>query len=97
MTLWEGIGGGFGILVLFVTITAFLSERAGARLERWARDSGYELLSWDYRWIRRGPYFLSGGGQEVLYVAVRDPEQRMRKGYVRLTTPTDSVEVRWDD
>ena len=80
--------------------TYFRTEKI---LARWARDNDYSILSAEFRWFRRGPFFWwTSRGQEVFYVTVRTTEGRRRRGWVRcggfiFGVLVNRAEVRWDD
>lgn len=77
-------------------------SRGRRMLEDWATDNGYQLLSSEYRWLRRGPFFwTSAKGQMIYYVVVRTPGGEMRRGWVRSGSfwwglLQDRMEVRWE-
>src|SRR5690349_24522569 len=58
--------------------------RSRALLNRWAEDSGCEILESHYRVFRKGPFFwTSSKGQTVYYVTIRDPQGYQRSGWAR--------------
>ena len=72
------------------------------RLDAWAAENGFELLSRERRLMFRGSFtWTSGKGQEVFYVTLRDAAGRTRAAYVRvggwlLGQLSDTIDVRWD-
>jgi hypothetical protein len=91
---------GFVILAVFVIWWHY--SRSSSLLEQWARRHGYRILSQEYCYFFKGPFFwTSSKDQVVYYVTVEDEEGRQRKGWVRcggyfLGLLSDNVEVRWD-
>ncbi len=78
-------------------------HRSQTLLERWARESGLRVVSREYRWFFKGPFFwTSSRGQTVYYVTVEDDAGRRRTGWVRcggwfLGLLSDHVDVAWED
>ncbi|MBN1420440.1 MAG: hypothetical protein JXP34_16805 [Planctomycetes bacterium] len=72
-------------------------------LEHWAIDNGYRLLSSEFRWLRRGPFFwTSSKGQMIFYVVIQTRDGETRRGWVRCGgfwwgLMQDKAEVRWDE
>jgi hypothetical protein len=92
-----------GVIVLGLLITWWRFQRASGMLREWARERGYELLSYQYCGFWRGPFwFWTSKGQMVYYIQVRQPDGSVRGGYVRLGNwfvgmLADEVEVAWDE
>ena len=94
------------LVLLFLTIGVgammWTFSRARDLLDRWADDNGLEILSAEFRWLRRGPFFwTSSNGQMIYYVVVRTADGHTRRGWVRCGgffwgLMQDRVEVRWD-
>jgi len=94
------------IVGLFVVLAVFAWQwrmtRARGMLERWARRSGFRLLSARRCWVFRGPFWWrTGKGQEVFRVTVRDDEGGLHRAYVRVGgwwwgLWSDRVDVEWD-
>ncbi len=101
LELWPillAIGLAIGIGFLFQAMFA----RSRVLLRRWAADNGFELLEYNYRMIRKGPFWWSQRGQVVYRVRIRDRQGRERAGWVRcgsilLGVFGDQVEGRLDD
>lgn len=78
-------------------------SRADKILEHWAENNGYEIVSKELRWFRRGPFFWwTSRGQEVYFVKVRGPDGEYRRGWVRcgnwlLGMFVDEAEARWNE
>jgi hypothetical protein len=91
------------VIIIAIAMMIWHYVRAGQILEHWAKDNGYEILSSEHRWLRRGPFFWwTGRGQEVYYVTVRTPDGKLRRGWIRCGSYfwgvlSDSAEVRWDE
>ncbi len=101
-------GSGAFVIVFIVIVLAIVSmswtfARSSSILETWARENGYRLLSSEYRWLSKGPYFFrTSKGQTVYRVSVQDAQGRTRSGFVRCGSwifglLSDKVDVRWDD
>ena len=92
-----------GVLLIGIVSLTWHFSRSRGMLERWAAENGYQLLSDEYRWISRGPFFwTTGKGQTVYRVSVRDSAGRVRNGWVKcggffLGLLSDKVQVRWDE
>jgi hypothetical protein len=77
--------------------------RSDQILSHWAQDNGYEIVSSERRWLRRGPYFFwTSEGQDVYYVTVRTPDGQLRRGWVRCGSwfcgvLSNAAEVQWDE
>jgi len=93
----------FVVIAFAVGMFVWHFSRAEAILQRWARDNGYEIVSKEYRWFRRGPFFWwTSKGQEVFYVTIRTMDGRHRRGWVRcggwlLGVFSDQADVQWDE
>jgi hypothetical protein len=77
-------------------------SRARNILKQWADDNGYEILSSEQRWLRRGPFWLSSGGQEIFYVTLRTSDSELKRGWVRcgssfLGILVKQADVQWDE
>ena len=91
------------VIVLVILSMTWTFSRSTSIIETWARENGYRLLSSEYRWLAKGPYFFrTSKGQTVYRVTVQDAQGRTRSGYVRcggwmFGLLSDKVDVRWDD
>jgi hypothetical protein len=95
------------IIVLFgaLAVAAFVWQfpRAEAILRRWAAASGYEIVHFEHRWFRVGPFWWrTSKGMAVFHVVVRDSAGRERSGFVRVGgwfwgLWSDVAKVEWDD
>ena len=85
-----------------VGMTMWTFSRSRELLDRWAEDNGYQILSSEFRWLRRGPFFwTSSKGQMTYYVVIRTADGRTRNGWVRCGgffwgLLRDKVEERWE-
>ncbi len=80
----EGIAPVLFILIFVGAMVIWHYSRAERILEHWARDNGYEIVSREYRWFHRGPFFWwTSRAQEVFYVTVRTSDGQLRHGWVR--------------
>jgi len=95
--------------ILILVVLAFVAGmmiwtflRSREMLNRWAEDNGYQILSSEYRWLRRGPFFwTSSKGQIIYYVVVRTSDGQTRRGWIRCGSfwcglLQDRVEERWE-
>ena len=73
-------------IIMFVAgMVAWRYCRMEDILKHWAEDNDYEILSKEYRWYRRGPFFWwTCEGQEVFYVTIRTSDGQLRRGWVRV-------------
>jgi hypothetical protein len=93
------------VLVVLFVVGGMVWHFSRARniLQRWAEANGYEILSSEIRWFRRGPFFwTTSKGQDVYYVTIRTPDGQIRNGWVRcggwfLGLLSDKADVRWDE
>ena len=102
----EQIGPFLSVLVIIIFSAGMVTwqySRAENILKHWARDNGYEILSKEYRWFRRGPFFWwTSRAQEVFYATIRTSDGQSRRGWVRCGswfwgTCQDRAEARWDE
>lgn len=72
-------------------------------LNQWAGDNSFEILNYERRYVRRGPFFwTTSRGQVVYYVCVKAENGEIRSGWVRcgnwwLGLWINEADVRWDD
>jgi hypothetical protein len=91
------------VLVIAVAGLYWQYSRSRTLLERWAMQNDFELLSSDYRYLRKGPFtWTSSRNQTVYFVTVRDKQNQVRSGWVRcggwwVGLYSDKTEVAWDD
>lgn len=77
-------------------------SRSRRLLDDWAASNGFRLVSADYCWIRRGPFFwTTSKGQTVYRITAVDGDGNRRTGWARcgsflLGLWAGRVEVRWD-
>ena len=88
---------GFGALAF-----SWHFSRGRSLLDAWAAREGLTIVSAEYRWFWRGPFWWrSGDGNAVYRIVVRDPRRGTRSGYARcgglfLGMWSDAVAVEWD-
>jgi hypothetical protein len=81
---------------------AWQSSRSQSLMTHWAAQHGYQILHYEYRTFRRGPFFwTTSKGQTVYYVEVLDTQGKRRNGWLRcggrfLGLMSEQVEVRWE-
>ena len=89
---------------VFVTAVIFLTTaRADTILENWALRSGYRVVSRNYAWFFKGPFFWTSNRNQVVFrITAQDQSGNMRSGWVRCGSwwggiLSDDAEVRWDE
>jgi hypothetical protein len=93
---------GFLALVVAARI-AWLAWRANGLLRHWAQDNGYEIVSAQYRWFLRGPFWWALGSNYAVYrVTVSKGKGKQRWGWLCFGgwfwgLASGTVDVRWDD
>jgi len=98
---------GLAQVLFFVVIGAiyiiWYFYRSKSLLQKWAAANGFEILHFELRELRRGPFLRSGSGkQAVYYVRIRNREGQARSGWVRCGgfwsgLLGEKTEVKWDD
>jgi hypothetical protein len=90
-------------VVVFVALQMWWHfSRSNSLLQAWAAEHGLRIVSQQYCWFRKGPYFwTSSRNQTVYHVTVEDEAGNIRRGYVRcgswlLGLLSSEVDVRWD-
>ena len=93
-----------GLIVVIVPLSIWWHlSRSHELLESWASSNGFEIVHFERRWFRRGPYFWSTSkGLEVFHVTVTAPEGRTRDAFVRvggywMGLFSSNVDSTWDD
>jgi hypothetical protein len=96
--------GSFAFFAGFIALVwMWHFKRSSYLLEQWAARNDFRILSRQYRFFFKGPFFwTSSRGQVVYCVIVLDSDGDTRKGWVRcggwlLGLLSDRTEVRWDD
>lgn len=91
------------VLVIAVAGLYWQYSRSRTLLEGWALQNDFELLSSDYRYLRKGPFtWTSSRNQTVYYVTVGDKQNQVRSGWVRcggwwVGLYSGETEVAWDE
>ncbi len=91
-----------GFIVVAVLLVWWHYRRSASLLEQWARRHRYRILSQQYCYFFKGPFFWTSSKDQVVYrVTVQDEEDRERTGWVRcggyfFGLLSDNVEARWD-
>ena len=93
----------FGVVaVLAVVSVVWHFSRSATLLQRWAQRNGLRIVSSEYRWLARGPFFwTTSKGQSVYRIRVQEPDGTIRAGWARCGSwlaglLSDRVDVRWD-
>ena len=90
------------LLAFGVGMTVWTFARSRELLNRWANDNGYEIVSSEFRWLRRGPFFwTSSKGQMIYHVVVRTEDGETKRGWVRCGgfwwgLLQDRTEAKWE-
>ena len=76
-------------------------SRSASLLQKWAEDNDLYIVSSEFRYLFRGPFFWTSRGRTVYRVTVEDKTGRVRKGWVLCGgwwwgLMSDHVEARWD-
>ena len=97
---------GAPIILLFVVLGALgiagHFSRGRSLLDVWAAREALTIVSAEYCWFWRGPFWWrSSDGNAVYRIVVRDPGSGTRSGYARcggllLGMWSDAVAVEWD-
>ena len=54
-------------------------------VEKWAKKEGFEIISSEFRWVIRGPYFISSSNsQRIFYVTLKDKTGSTKKAWVKV-------------
>jgi hypothetical protein len=90
------------VLILAGVSVMWRSQRIDTLLRTWADENGYRLISAEYCWFWKVPYWFSSSKSQAVYrVQVEDQAGQVRGGYVRLGgwflgLWSDAVDVTWD-
>ena len=90
-------------VVLAILACSWHFGRSSSMIQKWADGNQFQIVSKEYCWFFKGPFFwTSSRGQTVYRVVVEDSQGRSRSGYVRcggffLGLFTDQIEISWDD
>jgi hypothetical protein len=92
----------FGCLVVFIFVLAYQYKNVQLLLDAWARENKYTILSKQYAFLWRGPFWWSSSNQTVYRIKVQDKCGQIKSGWVRLTNFTWAsgkvpYEAVWDD
>jgi hypothetical protein len=102
MELFGIILGVLGAATFVALLLWWRFSRSSSLLEQWAEQNGYRIITQQYRYFFKGPFFwTTSEGQTVYYVTIEDGQGHRRSGFVRcggwlLGLLSDNVEVRWD-
>ncbi len=79
-------------------------KNSGSReVEKWATIEGLEILSSEYRWVKRGPYFINSSNQQrIFYVTVRDKAGNIKRCWVKVGgfffgLLSDKIDISWEN
>ena len=92
------------ILVIFLTLIMTFHKNSGLKeIDKWATKEGLEILSSEYRWLKRGPYFINSSNQQrIFYVTVRDKAGNIKKCWVKVGgfffgLLSDKIDISWEN
>ncbi len=95
-----GLAIGLALALIFLVWDYY---RSVAILRRWVFDNGYQLLHYERRYLRLGPFFfMTSRSQRVFYIEVNNQRGEYHTGYARCGSwwvglLSDKVEVRWNE
>ncbi len=98
------------VVVLFVFTLAFIAvtvrwfyKKSETLLNQWAAKNSYDLVEYELRWLKRGPFsWFSSAGQTIYHVKVFDQNTLSSKeGWVRCGSFwgglfSSKTEVKWE-
>ncbi len=94
----------FLAFITFVIVTMFWHfSRSRQVLENWASDNNYRIMSSEYCFFFKGPFFwTSSQYQSVYYVTIETAGGQTKSGWVRCGgwfsgLFSNTAEVRWDE
>lgn len=91
------------VLALVTLAFSWSYRRSREILANWADRNGYQVLSSEFRWFFKGPYFWkSSKNQTVFRVIVEDETEAVRTAWVRCGSYwwgvfVDEADVIWDE
>jgi hypothetical protein len=94
---------GLGITIITIFIIFWTFSRSESLLAEWAKENSFEIISQQYIWFARGPFFWSTSRSQAIYrVTVQDSAGTQRSAWVRVGSywwgvMEKKVEARWDD
>ena len=92
-------------IIFVIIISVFMThhkKRGLRKIEKWAQNEGLEILSSEYRWVKRGPDFISSiNHQRIFYVTVKDESGNIRRCWIKVGgflfgILSDKMDVRWE-
>jgi hypothetical protein len=96
----------FAITVFLVVFTIFMTyyKNSGLKVvEEWAKRGGYKILDSELRWVKTGPFFLSGTSrhQRVFLVTLENEDGKHLKAWIRvggylLGLLSDKIDIKWE-
>jgi hypothetical protein len=104
-TLLRGDGSPLFLLVVIpIAIVSIVLHftRSTTMLDRWAAANGLRLVTKEYRWLVKGPFFWRSGKNQAVYrITAQDAHGQTFSGFARcggwfFGMLSDRVEVRWD-
>ncbi len=90
------------VLVIVVSVS-WTFRRSRRLLENWASSQRMEIVSAEFRWFFRGPFFWTTSKNQTVYrITVMDEHGEMLSGWARCGSFwwgifSDRVDVRWDE
>ncbi len=89
--------------IIVVAIIFLTNARADTILNNWALRNGYRVLSRNYAWFFKGPFFWTSNRSQVVFrITAQDQSGNTRSGWVRCGSwwggiLSDDAEIRWDE
>ena len=88
--------------LIFLTIFMTYFRNSGQReVDKWAKKKGYEIISSEFRWVKKGPYFISSNTQRVFYLTLKDKNGIIKNAWVKVGGVffgllSDIIDITWD-
>jgi len=85
-----------GIVALVVRVTKTCNER----IERWAAEHDYTVVTKQMRLFRRGPFFLRSTDNQAVYFVIVDDNGQRKEAFIRMGGAiiglfSEAFQVRW--
>jgi len=92
------------LLLIFFTVYMTYYKNSGLKVvENWAKKEGYKIIDSELRWVKTGPFFLSGTSrqQRVFLVTLGSKEGKKKKAWIRvggyvLGLLSDQIDIKWE-
>jgi hypothetical protein len=92
------------LALLFYAYLGHYKEKSKKRLNKWAKENGYIILSCESRQFKTGPFFISSRtrSQPVFYVTLEDKDGTELTAWIKIGNAlfgllSDEVKVKWEN